>query len=131
MNNVSSQIKIVAWLHILLGTLSLLGGIFVALIVGLIGAAFASGGTGHALPGFLAFFGVGTIVFILIGVFAIPHFIVAWGLFREVQWARILGIVVSILSLFHPAIGLGTAIAIYSLIVLFSSDTELLFRRSA
>jgi hypothetical protein len=130
MNSIGTQVRIVAWLHILLGTLSLLGGIFIALIFGVIGGFLAGAGTGHALPGFLAFVGVGGIVIILIGVFAVPHFIVAWGLLNGVQWARILGIVVSILSLIHPAVGLGTAIAIYSLIVLFSNETEELFRRA-
>jgi hypothetical protein len=130
MKSISTHIRIVAWLHILLGSLSLLGGILVALIFGVIGGALASGASGHALPGILAFFGVGTVIFILIGVFAIPHFIVAWGLLNRVAWARIVGIIVSILSLLHPAIGLGTAIAIYSLIVLFSSESEELFRRA-
>jgi hypothetical protein len=127
MSTIPTQLKIVAWLHVLLGMLSLLGGIFIALIFGVIGGFLAGAGTGHALPGFLAFFGVGGIVFILIGVFAVPHFIVAWGLLNGAQWARILGIVISVLSLAHPVVGLGTAVAIYSLIVLFSSETQGLF----
>ena len=131
MNSMSSHVKIVAWLHILLGILSLLGGIVIALVFGALGAAIAGGAAGHAAPGILAFFGVGTIVFILVGVFAVPHFIVAWGLLNGAEWARVVAIIVSILSLLHPAVGLGTAIAIYSLIVLFSSETSELFRRSA
>ena len=70
-------------------------------------------------------------MFVLVGIFAIPHFIVAWGLLNGAEWARIAGIIVSILSLLHPAVGLGTAIAIYSLVILFSSETEELFRRAA
>jgi hypothetical protein len=130
MDTMQSQVKVVAWLHVLLGTLSALGGIAIAVIFGLIGGAIVGVGTGHAAAGVIATVGVGTVVFVLLGVFAIPHFIVAWGLFRGAEWARVAGIIVSILSLFHPAVGLGTAIAIYSLIVLFSSETEQLFRRA-
>jgi hypothetical protein len=131
MNTMQSQVKVVAWLHILLGVLSLLGGVLFALLFGAIAALIAGGGTGSAGTGALGFLGVGGIVFILIGVFAIPHFIVAWGLFNGAEWARIAGIILSILSLFHPAIGLGTAIGIYSLIVLFGSEAAEAFRRSA
>ena len=87
--------------------------------------------SGHTAPGFLAFFSVGPIVFILVAVFAIPHFIMAWGLLHGAEWARVAGIILSILSLFHPVIGLGTAIAIYSLIILFSTETTELLRRRA
>jgi len=47
------------------------------------------------------------------------------GLLRLRPWARIAGIVVSILSL--VAFPLGTVLGIYGLWVLFSKDTERLF----
>jgi len=131
MNTMHSQVKVVAYLHILLGAICLLGAAGLALLFGVIGAAIGGGVTGHGGVGLLGFLGVGGIAFVLVGIFAIPHFIVAWGLLNGAEWARIAGIIVSILSLVHPAIGLGTAIAIYSLIVLFSTETEELFRRSS
>ena len=129
MNTVSSQVKIGAWLHILLGVLCLLGAALFGLLFGAIAAAIGGSATGHAGGGVLGFLLGGGAVFVLVGVFAVPHLLVAWGLLNGAAWARIAGIIVSILSLLHPVIGLGTAIAIYSLIVLFSSETEELFRR--
>ncbi len=122
MNGLQTQVKVVAWLHIFLGALSLMGGLFIALIFGALGGFLGGAATGHALPGVLAGFGVGTIVFILVGVFSLPNLLVGYGLLHGAEWARVVGIIVSILSLVHPVIGLGTAIAIYSLVVLFTVD---------
>jgi hypothetical protein len=130
MSTVSTQVKIVAWLHVLLGVLGLFIAIVVGIVFGLFGGLLAGAGTGSQAAGIVAFFGVGTVVFILVGVFAIPNLAVAWGLLHGAEWARIVGIIVSIISLVHPAFGLGTAIAIYSLIVLFSTDMVEAYRRS-
>jgi len=131
MNGLQSQVKIVAWLHFALGCIGLLGAILIALFAGFVGAIIGGGATGHAAGGFLGFLGVGGLAFMVAAVFSAPNFLVAWGLLNGAEWARIVGIIVSILSLIHPSFGLGTAVAIYSLIVLFSSDVEQLFRRSA
>lgn len=101
-----------------------------ALLFGVIGAAILGSASNHVAGGTAGFLLVGGVAFVLVGIFAIPHFIVAWGLLNGAEWARIAGIIVSILSLLHPAVGLGTAIAIYSLVILFSSETEELFRRA-
>ena len=130
MGSIQSHVRIVAWLHILLGCLCILGALFASLILGAIGAAIGGGATGHAGVGVLGFLSVGGVVFILIGIFAVPHFLVGWGLLNGAEWARIVGIIISILSLLHPVVGLGTAIAIYSLVILFSSESEQLFRRA-
>ena len=123
MNNVQSQVKFVAYLHILLGVLSLLGALVIGLFGAAIGAALGGIASGQAAGGVLGFVLGGGIVFVLVGVFAVPHFILAWGLLNGAEWARVVGIIVSILSLLHPVLGLGTAIAIYSLVVLFSAES--------
>src|SRR4051812_31697889 len=104
---IHTQVKVVAWLHALLGVLSLLGAVLFALFFGAIAALLGAGATGHAAGGLLGFLGVGGIVFVLVGIFAVPHFIVAWGLLNGAHWARIVGIILSILSLAHPVMGLG------------------------
>jgi len=131
MSSISTHIKVVAWLHILLGILCILGALFIGTVAGILGALIFGSATGHALPGFLGLIGVGGLAFILIAVFAIPHLLVGWGLLNGKEWARIVGIIVSILSLLHPVIGLGTAIAIYSLVILFSSDASQVLGRTA
>jgi hypothetical protein len=131
MSSINTHVKVVAWLHILLGVLCLLGAMFVGTVAGLLGAVIAGGATGHALPGFLGLIGIGGIAFILVGVFAVPHLLVGWGLLNGKEWARIIGIIVSILSLLHPVVGLGTAIAIYSLVILFSGEASEMLGRTA
>ena len=129
MNSISSHIRIVAWLHIFLGCIGLLEAVVVALVLGAIGAVIG-GAIGHAIGAIVGVLGVGGIVFVMVGIFALPNLLVGWGLLKGFEWARVVGIIVSIISLFHPSFGLGTAIAIYSLIILFSSELETLFRRS-
>lgn len=114
-----SQVAITAWLHIALSGLTLLAGmgLFVAsMVLGLFSL--------HSLPivgglGFVFFF-----VFLLV---SLPGLLVGWGLLNYAPWARIVGIIISVLSLVHPAVGVGTAIGIYSLYVLLHPDTAALF----
>jgi hypothetical protein len=56
---------------------------------------------------------------------SIPGLVAGWGLLKFRPWARILGIVVSILGLL--VIPIGTIIGIYGLWVLLNKDTERLF----
>jgi hypothetical protein len=58
----------------------------------------------YSIGGLLAFFGVAYIV-------------LAWGLFQRQPWARVLGLVLGILSLLRPPF--GTALGIYTLWVLW------------
>lgn len=131
-NPMEIHVKIVAWLHIVLGFLTILiaifAGTFFALLGGLFGSSAAGGNAGSAAGGILGFLGAGMFAFIIVGVFAIPNLLVGWGLLQRASWGRILGIVVSILSLLHPVAFIGTAIAIYSLVILFQPDTAALFQ---
>src|ERR1700675_446055 len=56
---------------------------------------------------------------------SVPGVVVGLGLLNLRPWARVLGIVVSALTLLH--IPVGTALGVYGLWVLFSHDTERLF----
>jgi hypothetical protein len=56
---------------------------------------------------------------------AVPGLVTGWGLLTLKPWARILGIVLSILNLIN--IPFGTILGIYGLWVLLSSETERLF----
>ncbi|WKN29733.1 hypothetical protein PZB74_12220 [Porifericola rhodea] len=50
-----------------------------------------------------------------------------WGLLKHQEWARILIIILSILSL--PGVPVGTALGVYGLWVLFSEEVSVMFRR--
>ncbi|PYT24171.1 MAG: hypothetical protein DMG57_29615 [Acidobacteria bacterium] len=57
---------------------------------------------------------------------SLPGIVVGVGLLRFRPWARILGIVLSVLDL--NDVPLGTAVGIYGFWVLLSPETERLFR---
>jgi hypothetical protein len=76
-------------------------------------------------PGILRLAGI--IASSFLGLIGLPQIIGGLGLIRHKEWARILMLVVSFLSLFH--VPFGTALGIYSMIVLFNPETVRLFQK--
>jgi len=62
----------------------------------------------------------------IIAIFSLPEVIAGIGLLKRKEWARILALVVSFLNLI--AIPLGTALGIYTLVILFNEETVELFK---
>ncbi len=120
----TTHVKVVAALFILSGAL----GVTAALISSALFGALAVAG----LPRF-GDFPVGSLVLGLTGlaltiallVISVPSIICGWGLLTFRRWARILGIVLAVLTLFR--FPLGTIFAVYALWVLFQRETETLF----
>jgi hypothetical protein len=69
----------------------------------------------------------GLALVVVVGALSLPGIIVGFGLLKFRSWARIFGIVLSILDLIW--IPFGTVVGAYGLWVLFSRDTERLFDR--
>ena len=114
-----SHIKVVAWLHIVMGGLGVIGAVVLFFIIAGVGAISGD----H-----VAMFVTSTVGMILAGgiiLFSIPGFIAGVGLLKLRPWARILTIVLSIFHLFGFPI--GTAIGAYCLWVLFNEKTVRLF----
>jgi hypothetical protein len=63
--------------------------------------------------------------FIFLAVFSIPEVIGGIGLLRRKEWGRILVLVVSFFNLVN--FPLGTALGVYSFIILLKEETVLLF----
>ena len=78
-------------------------------------------------PGILRLIGI--IASSFLGLIAFPQIIGGLGLIRHKEWARILTLVLSFLSLAH--VPFGTALGIYSMIILFNPETVRLFRGAA
>jgi len=93
---------------------------------------------------FLLFFGIsflpdveaeGSLVLRLIALFgggffllfALPKLVAGFGLLKRQEWARILTLVLSFFSLLN--IPLGTALAIYSFVILTKEESIRLFQR--
>jgi len=117
------HIKVLSVLFIILGIL----GIVVAVAFFLLGAGTAAtiisqdqsseGQVGAAWAG-----GCITAIAALIGLMAIPSILAGWGLSQRKSWARILTIILAVLSL--PQFPIGTAIGVYALVILFNDESK-------
>jgi hypothetical protein len=125
----ATHVKTLGILHIVLGILGVCAGLIVLLvfggIAGLVGATDTSGDARVAIP---ILGGIGGFVFLVLLVLSLPGIIAGIGLVEFRPWARIMTIVLSVLELAH--IPFGTALGIYGLWVLLTSETEQLFRGS-
>src|SRR5690606_29106650 len=63
--------------------------------------------------------GTALVVFLLL--LSLPTIITGWGLLRRREWARIVGIVIAAILLFH--FPFGTVIGVYGLWTLLNSET--------
>lgn len=123
------HVKILAILHIVLGSFGLLAALILMLIFGgIAGVVSMSDVGGHDAAIAVPILGViGGFVTILLLVLSVPGIIAGIGLLNFRPWARILTIVLSVLDLFH--IPIGTAIGVYGLWVLLSNEAQPLFQQ--
>jgi hypothetical protein len=120
-----THVKVLGILQIALSSLSLLGAIVVTgVFMTGVGAMGFSGDpdAARAMP-LVGFIGTALVVFLV--VMSVPGIVTGVGLLRLRPWARVLGIVLSALSLIM--IPFGTLLGAYGLWVLLSKDTERLF----
>jgi hypothetical protein len=120
-----THIKIVAILHIVLGALSILAGVAVLGVAGGLAGILGASVEHDAAPIVGIVGGIGGIIFIVLLLLGIPGVIAGIGMLQFRPWGRILGIVVSALDLVH--VPFGTALGIYGLWALLSSEGERLF----
>ena len=122
----TTHVKVLGAAFIALSALSLFAALFLALALGTASAIVGTAADAHdaaiAIP-ILGIAGSALVVFLVI--VSLPGLIAGIGLLKLRPWARILGIVVALLSLIH--VPLGTIVGIYGLWVLFNKDTERLF----
>lgn len=124
-----THVKVLGALQIALSALGLLGAFALMLLFGgAMGIVSMSGdhNADIALP-IIGLAGGALVVFLL--VLSVPGFAIGIGLLQRRPWARIAGIAISILGLMF--IPFGTVLGIYGLWVLFSNDTEQLFKKPA
>jgi len=123
-----THVKVLGVLHIVLGALGVFSALVLAFVFG--GAAGIVGSTGepeaHVAIPIIGITGTALILFVLVR--SVPGVIVGIGLLKYRSWARIAGIVLSILDLIW--LPFGTIVGIYGLWVLFSAETERLFAGS-
>jgi hypothetical protein len=123
-----THVKVLGALQVALGAIGLLVALLLILVFG--GAAGIVGASGDpraavAIP-IIGLTGTALVAFLLAT--SLPGVVVGVGLLRRRPWARIAGIVLSIIELMM--IPFGTLVGVYGLFVLFSRDTERLFAAS-
>lgn len=122
-----THVKIIGILHLVMGGLGVLTGLFVMLFFGSIaGLVGLSGNSNDSLTAIPILGGIGGFIFLILLVLSLPSLIAGVGLIRLRPWARMLTIVLSVLHLFN--IPFGTALGVYGLWALLAPGTELLFR---
>src|SRR5262245_36363831 len=122
-----THVKVLGALEIALGIMGLMGAAVLSVVFGLGASAVTAAANTDpdaavALP-IIGITGVTLVVFLI--VLSLPGIVIGIGLWRMRPWARIAGIVLSILSL--TMVPLGTIVGVYGLWVLFSKETEKLF----
>jgi hypothetical protein len=121
-----THVRVVAVGFIVLSALGVLAGLMMILIfggaAGIVGAAADEPEAAIAIP----IIGMtGTLLTVFLFAISLPGLITGFGLLSWKPWARILGIVLSAISLI--IVPIGTLLGIYGLWVLLNKDTERLF----
>ena len=120
-----THVKVLGALQIAMGTLGLFAAVVLVLVFGVASSAVGMSGDPDAtiaLP-IIGVTGVALVTF-LVGL-SLPGVIIGIGLIQRRPWARVAGIVLSILGLMM--VPFGTIVGVYGLWVLFSKETEQLF----
>lgn len=121
-----THVKVLGVIYLAAGGCMLLGALFLAMtmggVAGIVGAAADPEDAAIAIP----ILGIaGTALAAFFGIFSLPSLITGYGLFNYKPWARVVGIVLSAISLVF--IPFGTIAGAYGLWVLLNKDTERLF----
>ena len=124
----AQHVKVLGVLHIIYGSLLVMVGLVVFLILG--GIAGLVGATDHSPDSAVAIpilGGIGGLVFVILLAISLPGIVAGIGLVQFRPWARILTLILSALELF--SIPIGTSLGIYGFWVLLKPETEQLFNQ--
>ncbi len=125
-----TQLQVLGWLHFVTHVLYVAGGVAILFLGSALASATAAAAGGHeAMPVAALLAAGGWIIAGALLVIGVPGTAIGWGLAHEAAWARIPGIILSILCL--PAFPVGTALGVYGLVVLFHPETEPYLQRCA
>ena len=122
-----THVKVLGILNIVGGIMGVCGALLMTLVFGLSASAVAIDGDADAAVALPMIGLTGAALVSVILLLSLPGIIIGVGLYRFRPWARIAGIVLSILSLI--VVPFGTILGAYGLWVLLSRNTEPLFAR--
>lgn len=111
-----------------LGWLTIVIGVIVGILFILFGLGAGTSGEEGAAVGAAIGAGMGIFILILTVIIGIIYLITAKGVANKKNWAKIVGIIIAILSLFSFPI--GTALGIWMLINFFSDESKAWFEET-
>lgn len=119
----AQHIKVLSVLFIIFGVLSLIAAVAIFILgAGTAATILHEDHSSDAQVGAAWAGGCMTFVAVLVGVLSIPSIITGLGLARRQSWARILTIILSVLSL--PSFPIGTALGVYGLVIMLNEETK-------
>ncbi len=116
-----TNVKVLGWLHIILGIVGLFIGCWIAMLMMSVGL-FARD---HEALGFLSI--IGSFVMGLMLLLAGPSVIVGIGLLQYRPWARVLALALGLFNLFM--FPYGTIFGVYTFVSLLNSEAAALFTK--
>ena len=119
------HVKVLGVLHAVLGALGLLCALALIVIFGGVAGIVGASGDPDAAVAIPIIGLTGTALVSFVVLLSLPSVIIGIGLYKRRPWARIGGIVMSIIDLF--GVPIGTIVGLYGLWVLFSKETERVF----
>jgi len=119
----NDHVKIIGILWIVFGAMSLLAAAFLFIL--LMGVSFIPDIEPPA-TGILRF--VGFFIGSFLALLGLPKIIGGWGLLKGFEWGRIVTLIVAFLSLLN--VPFGTALGIYSIVILMNKETAAQFQKS-
>ncbi len=122
------HVKVLGVLHAVLGALGLLCALALIVIFGGVAGIVGASGDPDAAVAIPIIGLTGTALVSFVVLLSLPSVIIGIGLYKRRPWARIGGIVMSIIDLF--GVPIGTIVGLYGLWVLFSKETERVFSPS-
>ncbi len=111
-----------------LGWLTIVIGIIMGIVFFVIGLGAGASGDEGAAVGAAIGAGMGIVILIFAVIFGILYLITAKGIANKKNWAKIVGIILAVLSLFNFPI--GTALGIWMLINFFSDEGKAWFEET-
>lgn len=118
-----THVKVLGILNIIGAAMGLFGAVVVLLVFGGVAASVSGDADAASTIPILGLTGVAVATFL--ACWSLPGIIIGIALYQMRPWARIAGIVISVLALI--AFPFGTMLGAYGLWVLFSKDAERLF----
>jgi hypothetical protein len=117
----TTNIKVLGWLYIVLGVLGVLAGAAVSMIL------LGTGVIVDDREAMTVLTIVGVSVAAIVTLISAPGIVVGFGLISFKPWARVLALVLGLLNL--PGFPLGTVLGVYTFVSLLSADAEAAFVR--